>query len=137
MFLNQCIFAVEGNGVEIKIEGISPLKAQFVGGIKPELQKLRIAGGVYPATVFGKKGAFGDSVEPGKKGKTFVEYIAHGMTVASIAEELQGKKGSYGMPGRDHLGAGQSCLLKQLVEWYPDKEGQKKIQAPETRAQLF
>src|SRR5208283_4628023 len=118
MFLDQGIFTMEGDGVEIKIERVSSLEAQFAHGVKPELQKFRIGGRINPAAIFGEKRALGDAVEPGKEGEALVKHLTHGMAVAGIAEEFQSKERSHGMSGRDHFGAGKPCLLDQLVEWY-------------------
>ena len=125
MLLDQGIFAVEGDGVEIKIERISPLETKFPHGIEPELQELWITFGINAAAVFGERGSLGNAVESGEDGETFVENVTHGMAVSSIAKEFQSKKRSHGMSGRDHLGAGKPCLLKQPVERYPGKVGQK------------
>ena len=116
VFFDQGIFPVEGNGVEVQIKGATPTEAKASHGIKPEIEHLRVAGGIDAATVFGKKGSLGGAVEPGKKGEAFVEHIAHDMTVAGIAKEFQSQKRAHRMSGRDHLGAGKTGIAEQLIE---------------------
>jgi len=91
MFFDQGIFAMKRDGVEIQIKGFAPFKTKLVHGIEPQAQHFWVAGWINPATVFGKKCTFGRTVESRKEGKAFIQHIAHDMTIAGCAKELQGK----------------------------------------------
>lgn len=128
---HEGIFAVEWNGVEIQIEGLSPTEAKASHGVEPEIEEPGVACGIDPAAVLGQESTLGCAVEPGKESEPFIEDIAHHMGVASIAEEFQGQKRAHGMTGRYHLGSRESSFLHQLVEGNLGQIRQEKEKAPE------
>jgi hypothetical protein len=54
---------MEGNGVEVEVEGLPAWEAQSTDGIEPDRHELGIAGRLDATTVLGEKGSFGDDVE--------------------------------------------------------------------------
>lgn len=77
MLVHQGIFPVKGDGVKVQVKGDLVRKAGARHGNKPQAHEPRIALGIYAATVFGEKRAFGDSIQPGKKGEPFVSVVAN------------------------------------------------------------
>ena len=94
---------MKGDGVEIKVKGEPFGKTQFRHGVEPKTHPPRIALGIYPATVFGEKRAFGDHIQTGKERQPFVQHVTHDVAVAGGAKKLQRQKRTEGMAGGDHL----------------------------------
>jgi hypothetical protein len=131
MLFNECVFPVEGDGVEVQIKGRAPFKAQSPHGVKPKAHQSWVGLGIHPAAIFGEEGAFGDRVQTGKKGQPLVEHIAHDMAVAGRAKEFESQKGANGASGRDHHGSGKSRLRDQVVKRDGSQKGNKKKEAAE------
>lgn len=131
VFLDKCILSMERDRMEVEVEGASPLQADLSHGIEPATHELWVAGRIDPAAVLGKKRSLGGAVQSGEESQSFIQRLAHHVAVASIAEELKGKKRSDGMSGRDHLGARESRLVKDLVETDLTEVRQKEKEAAE------
>jgi hypothetical protein len=116
VFFDEGVLAMEGNGMEVEIEGLSPLHAQFANGLEPELHECGIRCRIDPAAVFREEGSLGDLVETCEKSQPFIEDIAHDMGVAGSSKELQGQERSDCMRGRDHLGAGKAGFFQDAVK---------------------
>src|SRR5581483_5077571 len=110
VLFHQGVVAVEGDGVEVEIEGGTPGQLQAGYGVEPGAEHFGVTGRVDPAAVFGQEGAFGDDVEPGEQGQPLVEDRTHDMGVAGGAEQLEGQQGAQGAAGRNHVRAGEARL---------------------------
>ena len=96
VLLDQGVVAVEGDRVEVEVERRPPFQAQAADRVEPVAHQLGIAGGLDPATVFGQERPLGDDVQAGEEGQSLVEHGAHDVTVACVAEELQGQQRPHG-----------------------------------------
>jgi len=67
--------------MKIQIKRETPVNADTFHCIKPSMHYLGVGSGVYSAAMFGKKGAFGNTIESGKQRKTWIKHIAHHMTM--------------------------------------------------------
>src|SRR5512135_1282179 len=56
MFLDHGVVAVEGDRVEVEVEGRPPFQTQTADRVEPIAHQLRVAGRVDSATVFGQEG---------------------------------------------------------------------------------
>ena len=66
MLLQQCVFAVERNGVKVQIERGAVLQTQPCHGIEPVSHQLPIAGRWDTAAVLRQKRTLGNDVQPCK-----------------------------------------------------------------------
>lgn len=131
MFLYKSVLPVEGDGMEIKVEGLAPFQPDSPRRIKPEAHQFRIAGRIDSAAIFGQKRALGGPVESGKQGQALIKDLAHDMAVAGIAEELESEERPDGMRRRDHLRAWKTSLVKYFVQTDLDEVGHKEKEATE------
>jgi hypothetical protein len=68
MLLDEGILAVEGERMEVEVEGVPMGQAQRACGLVPLAHEDRITGRIDPATLFSQKRPLGDDIEPGKQG---------------------------------------------------------------------
>lgn len=131
VFFDESVLAMKGNGMEVEIEGLPPLHAQFANGLEPKLHEYRIGCRIDAAAVFREKGSLGDLVETCKESQSFIEDISHDMGVAGSSKELKGQQRSDCMRGRDHFGAGEAGLLQDTVNRDRGQIGEKKEKSSE------
>jgi hypothetical protein len=62
VFFHEGVVPVEGDGVEVEIEGGTPGQLQARHGVEPGPEHFGVTGRVDPAAVFGQEGALGDDV---------------------------------------------------------------------------
>ena len=90
MLLDQRCLAVEGDGVEIQVEGVAPFQAQPADFVQPAPHQRRVGGRVDAAAVLGQEGTFGDDVEPGPQAQAGVEdrvkFLCEDATKTDISE---------------------------------------------------
>jgi len=77
VFLQQRVFAVKRDGMEVQMEGLPALDAHRAKGIEPVLHELRIAAGLDAAAILGKEGAFRDGIEAGKQRQALIKDARH------------------------------------------------------------
>src|SRR5262249_19461434 len=82
VFFNQSVVAVEGNGVEIEVEGRPPGQLQAGHGVEPGAQHLGVTRRVDAAAVVGQERTLGDDVESGEQGQSLIEDRTHDVGVA-------------------------------------------------------
>ena len=135
--LEQGVGAVEGDGVEIEIEGASAaeVRAQAAGGVVPGVHQGGAAARVDAAGVFGEGGALGDGIEAGEEGEPLVKGFGHDPRGPADAPQLEGEQGAEGAAGRDHRAARQAVLAEHVVEPDPGEVAGKQEQAAELGAQ--
>ena len=131
VLLDQGILAMEGDGVEIQVEGMTTGQTEPAHGVEPAAHQLGIAGWVDPATVLGQERSLGDDVQSGEEGQPRVQNDAHDMAVACRPEELQGQEGAEGAAGWDHLRSGESRRTEDAIERDRGEHGQEEEQAAE------
>ena len=131
MLLDQGIVAVKGDRVEFQVERCPPFQAQLTDGVEPVAHQDGIAGGVNPAAIFRQERSLGDDVQAGEEGQSFVEYGAHDVAVACVAEELRGQERPDGAGGRDHRGAGESTAAEEPFQFGGGQPGEEEEQAAE------
>ena len=131
MLLDQRVLAVEGDGVEIEVERRPPSQPQPTDRIEPVAHQPGVATRRHAATVLGEERALGDRVESGEEGQPFVEDIAHDVTVARVAEELQGQQRPQGTAGRDHVRSGEAAARQDRVDVGGAQVGQEEEQPAE------
>ncbi len=133
----QGVGAVEGDGVEIEIEGASAaeVRAQAAGGVVPGVHQGGAAARVDAAGVFGEGGALGDGIEAGEEGEPLVKGFGHDPRGPTDAPQLEGEQGAEGAAGRDHRAARQAVLAEHVVEPDPGEVAGKQEQATELGAQ--
>ena len=131
MLLDQGILAMEGDRVEVQVEGLPTRQPEPARGVEPAVHQLGIAGGSDPATVLGQERAFGDDIQPGEEGQPLIQHRAHDMTVACRPEQLQGQERSEGTTGRDHLRGGEPRPGEDAVQGDRGQHGQEQEQAAE------
>ena len=136
VFFDQGVLAVEGDGMEVQVEGPAMLEAP--AGRRRRATSainLTVAVGRDAATVFGEERTFGNDVQSGKQPQPLIQDMAHDVAVASVAEELEGQQRPHGAAGGDHLRAGEAGLLQQPIQPAADQVAQKQEQAAELRAE--
>ena len=116
VFFDQRVFPVEGNRMEVQVEGIAPRQPQTAHGIEPASHQLRVAGRINAATVLREKGTLGNHVQPGEQGQSFVQHGTHDVAVAGGAEEFQPQQRAHRTACGNHLRAGQVGLGHDAVE---------------------
>ncbi len=133
----QGVVAVEGDGVEIEIEGASAaeVRPQAAGGVVPGVHQGGAAARVDAAGVFGEGGALGDGIEAGEEGEPLVKGFGHDPRGPTDAPQLEGEQGAEGAAGRDHRAARQAVLAEHVVEPDPGEVAGKQEQATELGAQ--
>ena len=99
--------------------------------IEPVAHQPRVATRRDAATVLGEERSLGDRVQAGKQGQPFVEDVAHDVTVACGAEELQGQQRSHGTGGGDHVRSGEAAARQDPVQVGRDQVGQEQEQSAE------
>ena len=67
MLLDQGILAMEGDGVEIQVEGSSARQAEPADGVEPAAHQLGVAGRGDPATVSVRNERLGMTFNPAKR----------------------------------------------------------------------
>ena len=131
MLLDQGICAMEGDRVEVQVEGMTTGQTEPAHGVEPAAHQLRVADRVDPATVFGQERSLGDDVQSGEEGQSLVQNPAHDMAVACRPEQLQGQERSQSAAGWDHLRSGESRSLEDAIEGDRGQHGQEEEQAAE------
>ena len=131
VLLDQGIFAMEGDRVEVQVEGMTTGQTEPAHGVEPAAHQLRVADRVDPATVFGQERSLGDDVQSGEEGQSLVQNPAHDMAVACRPEQLQGQERSQSAAGWDHLRSGESRSLEDAIEGDRGQNGQEEEQAAE------
>ena len=72
MLLDQGIFAMERDRVEIQVEGTTARQTEPAHGFEPAAHQLRVANRVDPATVLGQERSLGDDVQAREEGQSLV-----------------------------------------------------------------
>ena len=131
VLLDQGIFAMEGDRVEVQVEGMTTGQTEPAHGVEPAAHQLRVADRGDPATVFGQERSLGDDVQSGEEGQPLVQDPAHDMAVACRPEQLQGQERSQSAAGWNHLRSGESRGLEDAIEGNRGQHGQEEEQAAE------
>jgi len=130
MFLDQRVLSVEGDGVEVEIEGSPPFHAQPTDRTEPRPHQFCMATGVDAATVFGEERPLRDHVQPCKQGQPLVQHVTHHVAVPRVAVELQCQQRAHRAAGGHHLRTGQSGAAKQGIERAGDQPGHEQEKPP-------
>src|SRR5262245_41159293 len=77
VLLDQGIFAVKRDGVEVEIEGCAALETDLGRGVEPEPHPLRVAAWINPRAVLRQQGSLRRDVESREEREALVEDIAH------------------------------------------------------------
>ena len=67
MLFDQGIVAVEGDSVEIQVEGPPAVQAESAHSDEPAVHQFGIADRGDPATVLSEERSFGDDIQPGEE----------------------------------------------------------------------
>ena len=135
MLLDQGILAMEGDGVEIQVEGPPAGQAEPAHGVEPAAHQLGIAGRGDPAAVLGEEGSLGDDVQPGEEGQPLIQHRAHDVAVACGARELQGQQRPHRTASGDHLRARETRVSEDPVQGDGGQHWQEEEQAAELGAE--
>src|SRR5207302_71830 len=81
MFFHQGVVAMKGDSMEVEIEGRTQSQAPMADGIEPGVHQFGVAGRWDATTIFGQEGAFGNDVEAGKQGESFIQDMTHDVAV--------------------------------------------------------
>ena len=135
VLLDRGIFAMEGDRVEIQVEGTTARQTESAYGVEPAAHQLQVANRVDPATVLGQERSLGDDVQAREEGQSLVQNPAHDMAVTCCSEQLQGQERPHGAAGRDHLRSGQTRSLEDAIQGDRGQYRQEKEQAAELRVE--
>ena len=75
MLLYERVFAMERDGVEIKVEGAASLQAKFLHGVEPRPHDLWVADRSDAAAVLREEGTLWNHVESSKQRQALVEDV--------------------------------------------------------------
>jgi hypothetical protein len=123
--------SVEGDGVEIQVEGLAAGQAEPADGVEPAAHQLGIARRIDPAAILGEERSLGDDVQSGEEGQPLIQDGAHDMAVACRPEELQRQERAQGAAGRDHLRSGEPRGPEDAVQGDGGEGRQEEEQAAE------
>ena len=90
---------------------------------------------VNATTVLGQEAALGHDVQSGEQRQALIKDVAHHVTVACGAEQLQRQQAAYGVRCRDLLAAGKAGLLEDTIQIGGYQCGQEQEQAAEAGAE--
>ena len=136
VLFDEGFVAVEGDGVEVEVEGGAAGEGgEGLGGVEPAGGEGGDAAGVDAGGVLGEGGALGDGIEAGEEGEALVESVGHDAEGAADAPELEGEQGEGGAVGGDAVGAGEAGLLDERGEVELDEGGQEEEEAAEGGAE--
>ena len=71
----------------------------------------------------GPIGTLGDDIEAGEQSQALVADQVHDVALAFLAQQLEGQQAAHRLGGRNHDGAGQSGLLKHLIQMEVPHQG--------------
>ncbi len=135
--LDERVVPVEGNGVEVEVEGLAEAERGLEGadGVVEGIHQGGAVARISAAGVFGQGGALGDGVEAGEEGEALIEGLGHDAGGAADTPQLEGEQGADGAAGREHGAGGQVVAREQGVEAEAGQVGSEQEEAPEVGAE--
>ena len=92
MLLNERVFPVKRDGMEVEVERDATPQAELGHGVEPIAHENRIAARIDAAAVLCQEGALGDGIEAGEKREALVKDGAHDVAVTRAAKQLESKQ---------------------------------------------
>ena len=130
VLLDQGIFAMEGDRVEVQVEGMTTGQTEPAHGVEPAAHQLRVADRVDPATVFGQERSLGDDVQSGEEGQSLVQDHADDMAVVCRPEQLQGQSDRRTQPGGIISDPGNPAAWRMRSRGIEARMGRKRNRPP-------
>ena len=132
MFFQRFFLTVGGDGMEIKVQRRTVSQAGVLDLSEPGSHQTLGRAVVDAGDVGSQVGAFGNDIQAGEQGNTFIRDQVHDMAVAFLADEFESEEGADGLRGWDHVGAGQPGSAKDCRQTDVTHERHEEEQAAQT-----
>src|SRR5262249_47869760 len=115
----------------VQVEGDASLEPDLADGVEPQAHQRRVAMRIDATAIGAEELSFRDGVQASEQRETFVEHVAHHVTLAGAPLQLETQQGAHGMACWDHLGTRKTGLVHDLIEWHPRQVGNEQEQTAE------